>query len=87
MIAYYRIQPKSPVAFDAVVQHGDVMGMDKQDHDQVLLWCATPNCRCWNTKRYRRWFRLGYDLELRGQVAMKEVQNELNGSVSVIYGS
>lgn len=87
MIAYYRIKPRTAVAMDAVVQHGDVMGMDKQDHDQVLLWCATPDCPCWKTKRYRRWFRLDYDIKLGGEVAMVEVENALNGSVSVIHGS
>lgn len=87
MIAYYRIQPRTAVAMDAVVQHGDVMGMDKQDRDQVLLWCATPTCPCWKTKRYRRWFRLNHDVKLGGEVAMKEVEDSINGSVSVIYGS
>lgn len=84
MIGYYHIKPKSPVAMDAIVRHGDIMGVDKQDRDEVLLWCATPTCPCWKTHRYRKWFRLHYDVILGSEVTnMAAIEEDLNRAVSV----
>lgn len=85
MIGYYHIIPRSPAALDIVAFHGSVMGVDKQDHTEVLLWCATPTCSCWQKRRYRAWFRLGYDVQLGSPVRQQttqEVQDELNSATS-----
>ncbi len=87
MIGYYRIQPKSQTALKIISIHGDVMGVDVQRSNEVLLWCATPTCKCWATRRYRNWFKLNIDVVLGNAVPQptppETVQAELDTATSI----
>ncbi len=89
MIGFFNIVPKSQAALQIVNIHGGVMGVDKQQRNEVLLWCATPTCPCWSTRRWRGWFKLNTDVVLGTSVAMAditlaEVNKEINDATSVV---
>ena len=83
MLGYFHITPKSPSALQIVNIHGSVMGVDRQKGTDVLLWCATPTCPCWTTRRYRNWFRLNLDVVLGASVPLDSVQAELAAAVPI----
>jgi hypothetical protein len=82
MLGYFSVIPKSRRALDVVTFHGSVMGVDRQKGTEVLLWCATPECPCWQTRRWRDWFRLNLDVVLGSSVP--SVQDEVNRAQSII---